>query len=363
MDKAPVKTKENLVHNEAYNDYMLAVSVVLIRLMIAIIGLFSIALIVIDAINITDTTLRSWAIALRSGYIAAVLLFVLGIKRIRTYRFMTIIISLYEIAAALLIMFVYSAYPAPDFSIQLLGAMILILTIFLVPNRWHFKVAISVVFAAAFLLYSGLAVRGLAAAQIAPATVYLFVEMLICGAFSLFYQRYQNGEFDSQQEMMRIYATDPLTKVGNRIMLQREAEQWMEFCNRHQLDLALVLVDVDDMKTVNDQRGHLVGDIVLQEAARVMSTEMRKNDVCVRWGGDEFVLLLPKTNAEQAECLIRRIKNAFANQEVAENLRITCSFGITSMSKGDSLELLVEQADASMYAAKKESKNAIRTSQ
>ena len=281
------------------------------------------------------------------------------IKHINRFKMMALVVTLYELAAVALSVYVMSTYRTPDFLIQLVSVMILILVVFVLPNLWANKIVIALVCAVGFMVYAFLTQRGLPVQQLFTGAMYMLLEILICAAFSLYYRRWQQEEFLSKKELLRVYSTDPLTKVGNRIMLEKQAEMWMEFCGRHGLPLSLVLLDIDDMKKINDEHGHLVGDIILYEAAQVMSAQLRRNDVCVRWGGDEFVLLLPKTTVEQARKLSRRIQEAFLRQEVADNLRITCSFGITSMHKGDSLDLLVQEADASMYAAKRQGKNAI----
>lgn len=353
------QARGELLKSKEFNDYSVAVSINLIRLVVAVIGVFNIVLIVADFMNIDGGAGRTLALVLRLVFIFDVIVLLVWIKWIKRFRMMALVVTLYEIAAAVLTVYVFSIYRTPDFLMQLVGVMVIVLVVFVLPNLWTNKIVVALVCAVGFLIYAIFTQASLPIERIFTAAMYILLEILICASFSLYYRRWQREEFLSKKELLRIYSTDPLTKVGNRIMLEDEAELWMEFCSRHGLALSLVLIDIDDMKKINDEHGHLVGDIVLYEAAQVMSGLLRRNDVCVRWGGDEFVLLLPKTNVEQARKLSVRIQEAFIRQEVAENLRITCSFGITSMRKGDSLDLLVQQADASMYAAKKKGKNSI----
>lgn len=340
---------------------MFAVSLNIIRLMISIIGFFNLVLLWADFFNIQDANARLIAVVLRVVFIIFMVVLLVCFKKIKTYKAFAFLITIYEFAAVCLFLYVFSLYSSPDFFIQVLGLMILVLAIFIIPNLWYNMVFAASVGSIGFFTLVYLTLENLDEQYFFASIIYVVMEILLCAGVSFYYRQYQQNEFYAKKELLRIYSTDPLTKVGNRVKLENEAEKWMEFCSRHKMDLALVLIDIDDMKKINDERGHLVGDIILYEAAQIMSDQLRKNDVCVRWGGDEFVLLLPKTNMDQAKHLSLRIQEAFANQDVADNLKITCSFGITSMHKGDSLDLLVQQADTSMYVAKKQGKNAIQT--
>lgn len=354
--------RNDILKSKEFDDYLLGVSYNLVRLIIALVGLFNIVLIIADYMNIDNVSGRMTAVVLRSTFVAAVIVLLIWVKRIKPFKLLALVVTLYELAAVALFLYVFSVYSTPDFLIQLLGLIIIVLVIFIVPNLWCNMIGVSLALSAGFFTFAYFSPASTSPQHFFIAAVYVLLEILICAGFALYYRRFKQGEFLARKELLRIYSTDPLTKVGNRVMLRSEAKRWMEFCSRHGLDLSLVLIDIDDMKKINDEYGHLVGDIILYETAQIMSSQMRINDVCVRWGGDEFVLLLPNTDANQARKLSERIQNAFLNQDIAENLRITCSFGIASMHKGDSLDLLVQQADSSMYASKKQGKNAIHTS-
>lgn len=353
-------TTDALIISQEYNKYMFAVSMNVIRLMISIIGLFNLVLLAADFFNIQAADARLAALILRIAFIILMIVLLIYLKQVKTYKVFGLLITIYEFAAVCLFLVIFNLYSQPDYFIQLLGLMILVLAVFIIPNLWYNMMAVALIGSIGFFIFAYFTLNNLNEKRFFISIIYVAMEILLCAGVSLYYRQYQQNEFYAKKELLRIYSTDPLTKVGNRVKLENEADRWMEFCSRHKLDLALVLIDIDDMKKINDERGHLVGDVILYEAAQIMSNQLRKNDVCVRWGGDEFVLLLPKTNMEQARQLSLRIKEAFANQDVADNLRITCSFGIASMHKGDSLDLLVQQADTSMYAAKKQGKNAVQ---
>ena len=181
--------------------------------------------------------------------------------------------------------------------------MIIIIAVFLIPNLLPIMLAVATTTAAAFIGCAFLTISNITKTQLVASIVYLLMEILICAVFALYFKRYQRGEYNAKEEVKRIYSIDLLTKVGNRIKLEEEAERWMEFCVRHNLELSMVLIDIDNMKKFNDEYGHLTGDTVLYETAQIIQAQLRKNDVCVRWGGDEFILLLPYTNTNEAMAL------------------------------------------------------------
>ncbi|MGI5849879.1 MAG: GGDEF domain-containing protein [Christensenellales bacterium] len=243
--------------------------------------------------------------------------------------------------------------------IQTLGVFIIIIVVFLIPNLWSNMIMVAVIITAGFFLSAYFNIENLNQTQMIAGIVYLLIEIVLCAIFAFYFNRYQRGEYSTKTELQRIYATDPLTQVGNRIRLEDEAEKWLEFCSRHHLPLSLVLVDVDNMKQINDQYGHLAGDVILYEMAQIMYTQLRKNDVCARWGGDEFILLLPYTNLDEAKSLTERIREAISKYKFNINIDTTCSFGIVSMKEGLNLGQLIKQADALMYMAKKSGKDNI----
>lgn len=347
-----------IAENEFFFDYQMSVSLNFIRLVICILGLFNLVLLFVDFFNIDDVSAKLVASMLRIVFILLIVVLIVFIKRIKSFKVMSYIITAYELAAVIVFLFVYSLYDSPDFLIQLMGVMIIIIAIFLIPNQWINMLILSVAVAFGLFAYTYIMME-VNGVQFVAGMIYVAVEILLCGVFAYYFKRYQQGEYIVKTELLRIYSTDPLTKVGNRIKLQEEAEKWIEFCSRHNLDLSLVVADIDNMKTINDKHGHLVGDVILYETAQIMSDALRKNDVCVRWGGDEFILLLPYTNVEQANKLCDRIQNMILVHEIYLNYNITCSFGISSMKKGDRLSRLIEQADESMYNAKKLGKNCI----
>jgi len=156
---------------------------------------------------------------------------------------------------------------------------------------------------------------------------------------------------------------DPLTGVGNRAALSRGLYREMEMANRHGRNLGVIMVDIDHFKSVNDQYGHLVGDKVLQTIVHCLSSTIRVTDSLYRFGGEEFVILLPETDVigvlRLAKRIRRRVEKLLMHYHEKE-FGVTVSLGITSYHKNDDEKTLIKRADNALYRCKNEGRNCIR---
>ena len=157
--------------------------------------------------------------------------------------------------------------------------------------------------------------------------------------------------------------TDFLTGMNNRRSFYDLCETPFRLARRHGQDLAVILFDIDRFKKINDAHGHAVGDEVIKSLARIVASTGRESDVAGRVGGDEFAILLPQTNARNAQELAERLREQMEQSVVRLDhgeVRFTVSFGVVPMSAGcESLEALVAAADAAMYEAKERGKNCV----
>jgi two-component system, sensor histidine kinase LadS len=156
---------------------------------------------------------------------------------------------------------------------------------------------------------------------------------------------------------------DALTGVYNRRGFLDRALPLYEAAARKRMPLALLMLDIDHFKALNDRHGHEAGDQALVAIARRLSAQAGSNDVVARWGGEEFVLLLPRTGATAAARIAERLRLAVAGTpvEISDGIavQLTASIGIGSGASSDSLEALVRQADAALYAAKEAGRNRV----
>jgi two-component system cell cycle response regulator len=164
-------------------------------------------------------------------------------------------------------------------------------------------------------------------------------------------------------EARRLSLTDGLTGLWNRRQFELRAAQELERAARFGERFAVVLVDLDGFKAINDTHGHPVGDAVLVETAHRLSTHTREVDTVARYGGEEFVLLLPQTDADGAGQVAEKVRAELADQPVpteAGPLTISLSAGVAAHPEhGVSVEALVAAADAALYAAKAAGKNRV----
>jgi diguanylate cyclase (GGDEF)-like protein len=350
---------KKMIKGDPYDlsNYRLSASLPAVRAFVVIIGIFNLALLIPDMINLKGSALAlDFAMRLLFTAVCAVLYY--RLRRFRTFKALAAAITAAELLAVAVFLAVFSLYDSPDFMIQLLGIMLIIFVVFMVPNRIFLALIVSVLAAAGFLVVAYGAFTATDSVRYFASAVYIAIEIMFGAVFMLIFLNYQRREYTANKELQKLYATDPLTQVGNRVRLEKEAYKWLAFCSRHSLPLSLVIIDVDDMKRVNDLHGHLMGDATICELVHTVCGHLRRNDVCVRWGGDEFVLLLPGTGTADALYLIERIRCEVEAHAFPAETRITCSFGVADTRRSVTLEELLECADQSLYQAKKQGKNA-----
>ena len=148
--------------------------------------------------------------------------------------------------------------------------------------------------------------------------------------------------------------TDPLTGVNNRRGLDDALNTQLALTSRYNSVFSMVMFDVDHFKQVNDREGHLHGDHVLQELARLLDECIRETDIVARYGGEEFVVVMPQTDLPGACVFADRLR-----MQIEGRLEITVSGGVASVGEGDTQETLIARADAALYAAKSAGRNCV----
>ncbi|GAP13751.1 protein containg PAS domain S-box [Longilinea arvoryzae] len=158
-----------------------------------------------------------------------------------------------------------------------------------------------------------------------------------------------------EQDLRRLTVTDPLTELGNRRKFFNALDSEFTRAKRYHHVYSLVMLDLDNYKSINDRYTHLVGDEALRMAANAMRRTVRKTDTVARYGGDEFVALLPNTQEEGALQLAQRLRDAIHDCQVSENEHLTASLGVAVYWPEDQgSEDLLARADLALYQAKEE---------
>ncbi len=161
------------------------------------------------------------------------------------------------------------------------------------------------------------------------------------------------------ESLQRLANTDQLTQVKNRRALLAALDNEYERVKRYPSNLSLLMLDIDHFKAVNDNFGHLEGDKVLVGIAHVISNTCRVTDTVGRYGGEEFLILLPKTSIDAAKELAERIRLAVANTRLRVDTTITCSIGVATLKADETILDLIQRADERTYKAKALGRNQV----
>ena len=154
------------------------------------------------------------------------------------------------------------------------------------------------------------------------------------------------------RELESLSTTDFLTGISNRLSMQNFLDTEMARTRRHGGSAALLFIDIDHFKSINDIYGHQVGDDILLAFAKLIKANIRKNDYIGRWGGEEFIVLCPETDIEQAATIARKMLDVIRGHRFPVAGEVRASIGVSATHPGDTAEALVSRADDALYEAK-----------
>lgn len=160
-------------------------------------------------------------------------------------------------------------------------------------------------------------------------------------------------------EMAQLATTDPLTNVANRRGLNTRLSEELSRAERYGSTFSVLLLDLDHFKTINDTYGHHVGDSMLREVAHLLQDACREPDFAGRWGGEEFMMILPQIDLSEAEEVASRVRERIEDEDAAGMSDLTISIGVASFQMGDTHDSLFRRADRALYAAKERGRNRV----
>lgn len=155
--------------------------------------------------------------------------------------------------------------------------------------------------------------------------------------------------------------TDSLTELYNRNYFKRRLTEEMERTRRYRTPLSIILFDIDKFKDINDTFGHLTGDKVLQHLSILVGKNIRQGDILARWGGEEFIILVPECSVNRCARIAEKLRKNIAEYSFPVERRVTCSFGVASFRDDESMDELIQRADEALYAAKLAGRNRVVT--
>ena len=164
-------------------------------------------------------------------------------------------------------------------------------------------------------------------------------------------------DITTKKEMEKIASTDKLTGIYNRRMLDEILQIEIEVAQRHNSELSLIIIDIDNFKDVNDNYGHLIGDETLKKMSSIIFENIRTSDIFGRYGGEEFLIICTQTNKDNAYILAEKLRTIVGKYNFNKIGTKTISLGISTYEKNDSIESLFKKADEALYCAKESGRN------
>lgn len=163
----------------------------------------------------------------------------------------------------------------------------------------------------------------------------------------------------ANRELEVLSVTDKLTALFNRVKLDRVLTAELARAHRYGSALSVVMLDIDHFKVVNDPFGHNIGDDVLVDIADTLRVSVRNSDTVGRWGGEEFLVILPSTDLDQAGAVAEKVRGRVADLKLPTVGKVTVSLGVAEYQAGDTEQQLVARADIALYAAKEGGRNRV----
>jgi len=349
---------DNKLEIEFFNQYMRK-SIRYIRPIMLCFGILNTLFIIPDYFFIQNTSAFIQAAVGRAILFIIVLALFFGIKRTDNYRRFAVWITLGETAVIILFFYVLNLYESPDYLIQSFGVIVILLVLCMVPNRWVYSMGMSIFISAGFLVMSNFQIKNIESRVFWAGVVYIWIINILSAILSFRSSYIERVWYLNDKELTRLSITDPLSGAFNRLKINEEMKKWTWLSKRYNTDFSIAIIDFDDFKSINDNYGHLIGDRVIVEFVSLINNNIRKTDVFARWGGEEFILLLPNTNINQAVDLAERIRRSIENHDFCVPGKITCSIGVAQMSADDDEQTILKKVDSLLYTAKKAGKNKV----
>ena len=341
-----------------FNAYMQS-SKRLTRSLILLSGVVFSLLFLFDHLLPEEPGLRWLSFFVRSVVLVSAIITCAMIQSENRGRIAAVYITIYELIMSTgIISLVY--YLEPDNLIK--HGMIVILCVmfcFNVTNRWVFQLFFAATMIAQYLFVIHSAGQRLDNAFHIETISYLLLALLISGSHAYRIHYYRRTQFVREDQLRVTSVTDRLTRIYNRQKFDEVFQHWIRVSEDTSETFSLIMFDLDNYKHFNDTFGHLAGDTALVSVTRLVKGNIRSHDIFARWGGEEFMILLPFTPLVHAADLADRLRIKIGSFPMDTGGTLTASFGVTEFRKGDTQDVIIQRVDAMMYKAKKQGKNCV----
>jgi len=310
------------------------------------------------AFSIPDYLVFGWGLAAAPLFFARVVFFLLAVaapglmRSMHTVAKRETVLGLVTTAAIAAFAWAVLSYRDQDIYLQAMSVLLMISAQYLIPNRLSFSIGMSLILVAVGLFGFGSRSEPIPAASESAMTVDFVLMALISSLISLRTCRSRRREYAKAIELEHISKTDQLTGLGNRRFLEERYRDAQARMSRYGESYALILMDLDHFKSLNDEFGHEAGDNALRETARRFNAALRTEDSLSRWGGEEFIALISFATADAALESAKRLRSSLVTMPMQLVGAVRASFGVTLLRLGESLEDTVARADIALYRAK-----------
>jgi len=295
----------------------------------------------------------------RSVVLAAMLFLYFKVRRDTRYESLIYWFTGLEILIAMSFIYISNQIPNPNILIQAFGVMIIILAIFLINNRWLFSIFTALFVSIGYFVFVGVSFTEINRSDFLAAIIHIVIVIVLSSISSYSVNYYKRIQYLHTIELIKMAETDALTGIDNKAKFNQEYARLADSVTATARNLAVIMFDIDDFKAINDRFGHLIGDQVLQELTGIVRRNINQSDLFARWGGEEFVIILPDSQREEAMVVARRLQQIIAEHRFETAGQVTCSFGVAAFKNGDNLDTVLHRVDERLYLAKKLGKNRV----
>lgn len=321
-------------------------------------GLLYMIFIIPDYLTIKDP--RSFIIILiiRVVFLVFSVMIFIFVNEITNYANLSYVITAYEILA--IIGFFAIIYQYESFSYMLfLSVISMTLAIYIIPNRLIYLHIITLLLSLPFFMHYIKYIEGIKPNVYWQLLAYYLIALSYCNIEYYITNYYKRKQFVESRELFRISITDSLTGIYNRAKFSEELVYWADYSSRYENPLSLVMIDIDDLKKINDSYGHIMGDSVIKSIALTIKNTIRNTDIFARLSGDEFAIILPNTDISQSIEMMERVR-IYVSENKYENVEnVTCSLGLVELKENEKPDSLLKRADKLLYGAKSSGKNIV----